>query len=127
MAHPSSYKTVAGLLRATDRALKQREAGMSRLDGQSIGMWLHNAQHCAEATFNAGVLVRELIAKYAVTRPQDLHAPAGGHALFGVPLPTREYAVGDNVPGTGLVEDATDVQLCIAGTWYHRSCFVKAA
>lgn len=65
--------------------------------------------------------------KHRVARPQDLQAPAGGHAPFGVPLLTHDYVVGDNVPGTDLVEDATYTQLCIAGTWYHRSCFAKAA
>lgn len=127
MAHPTSYKTIEGLLRATERTLTKREAGINRFDGQSIGMWLHNAQFCAETTFNAGIRVRELIAKYTTIRPQDLRAPAGGHAVFGIPLPTREYAVGDNVPGTGLIEDATGTQLCIAGAWYHRTCFAKSA
>lgn len=127
MAHPSSYKTLEGLLRATERALRLRGKGIQRLDGQSIGMWLHNAQHCAETSFNSGLRVRELIAKFATTRPQDLRAPAGGHAVFGIPLPTREYTVGDNVPGTGRVDDATETQLCISGMWFHRSCFEKAA
>lgn len=127
MAHPSSYKTLQGLLRGTEHTLRKREAGIQRFDGQSIGMWLHNAQYCAETTFKAGDRIRALVAKYAITRPQDLHAPAGGHAVFGIPLPTREYSVGDNVPGTGLVADATDTQLCIGGAWYHRTCFDKAA
>jgi hypothetical protein len=126
MSHPTYYKTIAGLLRATERALTEREAGVHRLDGQSIGMWLHNAQHCAETTFKAGNRIRELIAKFAVTRPQDLRAPGGGHAVFGCPLPTRPYGIGDNVPGTGEVLDATDTQLYIGGVWYHRMCFNKA-
>ncbi|MNG37676.1 hypothetical protein D3C84_1250980 [compost metagenome] len=68
-----------------------------------------------------------MVAKYAVTRPQDLIALDGGHAVFGVPLPTREYHVGDNVPGLGKVDDATESQLYIGGNWYHRRCFDKAA
>ncbi|NVL49820.1 hypothetical protein F2S72_08720 [Pseudomonas syringae pv. actinidiae] len=127
MAHPSTYKTLAGLLRATERALTQRKAGTQRLDGQSMGMWLHNAQHCADATFKSGNRIRELQARFTVTRPQDLQAPVGGHSVFGVPLPTRDYIVGDNVPGIGEVEDATDTQLCISGVWYHRTCFGSSA
>jgi hypothetical protein len=127
MAHPTTYKTLASLLRATERTQEMRNSGCHRRDGQSIGMWLHNAEYCAESTFKAGHRVRELIAKYAATRPQDLRALDGGHAVFGIPLPTREYIVGDNVPGTGQVGDATDTQLCIAGVWYHRRCFDKAA
>lgn len=127
MAHPQTYKTLSGLLSATERTLIKRRAGQHRADGQSMGMWLHNAQYCAEQNFGAGAKVRELIAKYASTRPQDLHSVDGGHAVFGIPLPTREYGIGDNVPGVGIVMDATDTQLCIAGRWYHRSCFDKAA
>jgi len=48
MAHPTTYQTLAGLLKATERTLKKRMAGVDRLDGQSIGMWLHNAEYCAE-------------------------------------------------------------------------------
>lgn len=127
MAHPQEYKTLQGLLNATERTLKKRQAGQHRADGQSIAMWLHNAEYCAEQTYNAGAQVRELVAKYAVTRPQDLTALDGGHAVFGVPLPTREYVIGDNVPGVGEVKDATDTQLYIGGNWYHRSCFDQAA
>ena len=127
MGHPTTYKTLSGLLKATERTLMKRGAGTHRLDGQSVAMWLHNAEYCAESTFRAGDRVRELIAKFATTRPQDLCAQDGGHAVFGIPLPTREYIVGDNVPGTGQIEDATDSQVCIAGVWYHRRCFEKAA
>ena len=127
MGHPTTYKTLSGLLRATERTLEKRHAGHQHLDGQSVGMWLHNAEYCAETTFNAGHKVRELVAKFATTRPQDLRALGGGHAVFGIPLPTRDYIVGDNVPGTGQISDATDTQVCIAGVWYHRTCFDKAA
>lgn len=127
MGHPTTYKTLSGLLRATERTLVLRGKGIQRLDGQSVGMWLHNAVYCAETTFKAGVRIRELVAKFAATRPQDLRALDGGHAVLGIPLPTREYAVGDNVPGTGEVTDVTDTQLYISGVWYHRTCFDKAA
>lgn len=127
MAHPQEYKTVKGLLAATDRTLRKRREGQLRADGQSIAMWLHNAEYCAEQSFKAGSKVRELIAKYSVSRPQDLIALDGGHAVFGMPLPTRGYEVGDNVPGVGRVDDATETQLCISGSWYHRSCFDQAA
>jgi hypothetical protein len=90
-------------------------------------MWLHNAAYCAKTTFKAEDRVRALIAKYATTRPQDLRALDGGHSVFGIPLPTREYTVGDNVPGVGQVADATETQVCIGGVWYHRQCFDKAA
>lgn len=127
MAHPTTYQTLSGLLKATERTLKKRGAGVDRLDGQSIGMWLHNAEYCAETSFKAGDQVRALVAKYASTRVQDLRALDGGHSVFGIPLPTREYIVGDNVPGTGLVDDATDTQVFIGGVWYHRSCFDRTA
>lgn len=127
MAHPQEYKTLKGLLSATERTLTKRKDGQHRADGQSIGMWLHNAEYCAQERFNAGAKVRELVAKFAVTRPQDLVAPEGGHALFGVPLPTRDYVIGDNVPGVGLVVDATDTQLYINGNWFHRRCFETVA
>lgn len=127
MAHPQEYKSLKGLLTATERTLNKRRDGQHRADGQSIAMWLHNAEYCAEQSFKAGSKVRELIAKYSVSRPQDLIALDGGHAVFGMPLPTREYDVGDNVPGVGVVADATDTQLCIGGNWYHRRCFDQAA
>lgn len=124
MAAPSSYKTLKGLLKATERTLALRHGGATRVDGQSVGMWLHNAQYCAEINFKGGASIRDLMAKYSVSRPQDL---IGGHAVFGIPLPTRGYAIGDNVPSVGRVEDATDLQLCINGSWYHRSCFGELA
>lgn len=128
MSAPSQYKTLAGLLKATERVLAARLKGCHRVDGQSVGMWLVNAEFCAETTFKAGADVRGLVAKYAVTRPQDLQALDGnGHAVFGQPLPTRDYIVGDNLPGIGRVDDATDDQLFIAGSWYHRRCFDKQA
>lgn len=127
MSHPQDYKTLAGLLNATERTLKKRQAGHHRSDGQSIGMWLLNAEYCAQQTYNAGDQVRALVAKYASTRTQDLIALDGGHAVFGIPLPTRDYGIGDNVPGVGLVIDATDTQLNIGGSWYHRRCFDEAA
>jgi len=125
MAAPSSYKTLKGLLKATERTLALRHGGTTRVDGQSVGMWLHNAQYCAEAKFQDGASIRGLMAKYSVSRPQDL---IGGHAVFGIPLQTRGYIIGDNVPGVGRVDDATELQLCINGSWYHRNCFdAKAA
>lgn len=120
MATPNSYKTLKGLLKATERTLKQRHEGATRIDGQSVGMWLHNATYCAEANFQAAGAVRELQAKYSTTRAQDL---VGGHSLFGAPLPSRDYMVGDNIPGLGEITDATSEQLCIKGSWYHRCCF----
>jgi len=42
---PTTYRTLAGLLKATERALRKREAGLDRLDGQSMGMWLYNAEY----------------------------------------------------------------------------------
>lgn len=114
MAHPSTYKTLQGLLRATERALEGRHAGKHRLDGQSIAMWLRNAEYCAERFFKSGIRVRELLAKWSVTRPQDLRALDGGHAVFGVPLPARAYGIGDKVPGVGPVEDATEAPMAIS-------------
>ncbi len=127
MAHPQEYKTHKGLLKATERVLLKRKQGHHRMDGQSVAMWLHNAEYLAEQRFKAGASVREVIARFVVSRPQDLIALDGGHSVFGVPLPTRPYATEDNVPGLGEVEDATDTQLCIDGNWYHRRCFDEAA
>lgn len=106
MSNPISYKTIKGLLNATERRLLARSAGVPRSDGQLIAMWLHNAEYAAETNFSAGSQVRELRAKYSISRPQDLTALDGGHAVFGMPLPKRGYDVGDNVPGVGLVDDA---------------------
>ncbi|SED34866.1 hypothetical protein SAMN05216178_6886 [Pseudomonas saponiphila] len=124
MNTPSNYKTLAGLLRATERVLQLRKKGITRFSGQSDGMWLHNARHVAEQAFQAGNAIVELIQKYSVSRPQDLQSLCGdGHAVFGAPLPRRDYIVGDTVPGFGHVDDATETQLFISGTWYHRSVF----
>lgn len=126
MSSPSNYTTLKGLVAATERVLKKRAKGQSRVDGMSMGMWLHNAAYCAETSFRAGQQIRDLIAKEAITRPQDLlsiHGTRGPGSIFGIPLPTRDYNIGDNVPGVGRVDDATESQLCIAGAWYHRSVF----
>lgn len=120
MANPVNYRTLSGLLKATTRTLQRRAAGVTRVDGQSVGMWLHNAQYCAENQFKAGDQVRKLVATFAITRPQDLQ---GGHSVFGIPLPTRPYITGDNIPGIGTVSDETEEQLLVGATWYHRKCF----
>jgi len=98
VANPSSYKTLAGLVRATTRILQARKAGATRADGMSMGMWLLNARYAARTTFNNEQAVLDLEQRFAVTRGQDL---IGGHSLFGAPLPRREYRTGDNVPGPG--------------------------
>lgn len=54
MANPISYKTIKGLLNATEHRLIARAAGALRSDGQSIAMWLHNAEYAAESNFVAG-------------------------------------------------------------------------
>jgi len=38
VSNPSSYKTLAGLIRATTRILLDRKAGATRADGMSMGM-----------------------------------------------------------------------------------------
>lgn len=120
---PSQYLTVTGLLRATERLLA---SGAGRAAGQSKGMWLQNARWqivnvfggSQESNFN------ELVRRYAVTRPQDLH---GGDSLFGVALPKRRYTIGDNVPGVGEIRDIVDTaygrQFEICGSWYAERCF----
>lgn len=118
MANPSSYKTLAGLVRATTRILQDRKAGATRADGMSMGMWLSNARYAARTTFNNEQAVLDLEQRFAVTRGQDL---IGGHSLFGAPLPRRAYRTGDNVPGLGEITDETELQFLIAGSWYHRS------
>lgn len=124
MAAPSSYKTRKGLLNAIERTLQLRQKGVSRMNGQSVGMWLHNAGYCAAQHFNAQPEFQALMARFSVSRPQDL---IGGNSVFGIPLPTRGYIVGDNVPGVGQVTDATETQLEIGGSWFHRSCFGEGA
>lgn len=118
MAAPSSYKTLAGLSKATARVLQARMDGASRADGMSMGMWLLNARYAARTTFGNEQAVIDLEQRYAVTRAQDL---IGGNSLFGAPLPTRPYSTGDNVPGLGKITDETEAQFFIAGNWYHRS------
>lgn len=120
MSNPANYRTLSGLLSATERVLTMRQAGRSRMDGMSISMWLQNARYSARTKFEAEQQIADLMAKFSVTRTQDL---AGGHSLFGMALPTRPYGVGDNVPGVGQVADCTETQVLIAGQWYHRSVF----
>lgn len=118
MAAPSSYKTLAGLAKATARVLQARMKGAIRADGMSMGMWLLNARYAARTTFGNEQAILDLEQRYAVTRVQDL---IGGDSLFGVPLPTRPYCAGDTVPGLGEITDETETQFLIAGNWYHRS------
>ncbi|OOW06984.1 hypothetical protein MF6394_01645 [Pseudomonas sp. MF6394] len=121
MGHPTAYKTLSGLLRATERVLRDSHQSIRHtFDGLSRGMWLKNAEYVADTQFGDTSGVAELRRKWSTSRPQDL---IGGNALFGMPLPTREYAAGDNIPGCGLVQDVHGEQLKINGQWYHKRCF----
>lgn len=124
MAAPTNYKTLRGLVNATERALQARHAGETRKDGMSIAMWLSNAEYVARTRFGDEGSVQRLRAKYATTRVQDLQ---GGHSLFGIELPTRDYIVGDNIPGVGEITDVYGDQVEVNGAWYHKLCFEKAA
>lgn len=117
---PNNYKTLSGLLKAAERVLEWELKGGGRCGGMSTAMWLHNAQFIAQDRFKDTSSVQALRKKYSVTRCQDL---IGGHAVFGFPLPTREYGIGDNVPGVGCIDDVFGEQLQIAGNWYHKCCF----
>lgn len=123
MAHPNTYKSLRGLLRATERVLSDSHKGLrDRFDGQSRGMWLLNAEYMAATTFGDSSGIRELRRKWSTSRAQDLE---GGHAVFGFPLPRRDYNTGDTVPGCGLVQEVLGDQLRINGAWYHKSCFAS--
>lgn len=124
MSHPSSYKTLNGLLKATEKVLSDNHHNVrDRFDGMSHAMWLTNAAFIAESRFGDTTSVPELRKKWSISRPQDLK---GGHAVFGIPLPTREYQVGDNIPGVGQVSEIYNDQFFIAGQWYHKRCFEPA-
>lgn len=120
MAAPSRYTTLPGLLRATEKVLRASLAGQTRFDGQSLGMWLTNARYITREKFGSDQPIQALQERYAITRPQDL---LGGHAVFGCPLPVRDYIEGDNIPGLGRVDEVYGEQLLVAGTWYHKRCF----
>jgi hypothetical protein len=121
MGHPTAYKTLPGLLKATERVLSDSHHSIRHtFNGLSRGMWLKNAEYVADTRFGDSTGVADLRRKWSTSRAQDLN---GGNSLFGIPLPTREYAVGDNVPGSGLVQDVYGEQLQIGGQWYHMRCF----
>lgn len=124
MASPSSYTTLSGLLRATEKVLKASLAGKARFDGQSLGMWLTNARYIAREKFDSDQPIRALQERYTITRAQDL---LGGNAVFGCPLPILDYIVGDNIPGLGRVDEVYGEQLLVAGHWYHKRCFEQTA
>lgn len=124
MSNPTNYKTLAGLLKAAERVLSDNHKGArTRFDGMSHAMWLHNAEYVAKTAFNDVSSIQALRQKWSVSRAQDLR---GGTALFGIPLPTREFIVGDNVPGVGTVDDVYKEQLQVGGQWFHKSCFEQA-
>lgn len=125
MSNPTNYKTLAGLLKAAERVLQDNHNNArTRFDGMSHAMWLHNAEYVAKTSFSDETSIQELRRKWSISRPQELR---GGHAVFGFPLPTRDYGVGDNVPGVGEVQDVFKEQLLVAGQWFHKSCFEKTA
>lgn len=125
MSHPTSYKTLAGLLKAAERVLSDNHNGIrTRFDGMSHAMWLQNAEFVAKQSFCDESSVQALRRKWSISRAQDLK---GGHAVFGIPLPTRDFNIGDNVPGVGEVEDVVNDQLQVGGRWFHKSCFENVA
>lgn len=125
MATPINYRTLTGLLKATERMLSDDHHGTrTRFDGMSRGMWLHNAAHAALTNFNDESSVQALQMKWSASRPQDLK---GGHSLFGIPLPVHERSAGDNIPGIGLIQEVYGEQYRVNGNWYHKRCFENAA
>ena len=124
MTQPAqNYKTLSGLLKATENVLADTSG--KNVASQSRAMWLQNADYVATTFFNSNG-VKELRKKFSVSRLQDLNATDGGHAVFGFPLPTRRYDVGDNVPGVGLITDKVELkdgfyQFEIGKMWYHES------
>lgn len=118
-----NYKTLSGLLKATAKVLV--ESSKKNVASQSRAIWLQNADYVATTVFNSDG-VKELRKKFSISRLQDLNAMDGGHSVFGFPLPTRRYDVGDNVPGVGLITDKVELkdgfyQFEIAKTWYHET------
>lgn len=115
MRNPHEYKTLSGLLRAVERVLRRRGRTVSE------SWWLSNAEYAAETTFGAGASVRLLREKFTITRRQDL---VGGDSVFGMPLPKRDYEVGDNVPGVGRIMGVAMTphgkQFEIDGQWFSE-------
>lgn len=123
MSHPNNYKTLNGLVNKAESVLKN-EKGLTRFDGMSQAMWIHNAFYTAETKFHSRESIAKLVRKYAITRHQDL---IGGHSCFGVELPKRDYIEGDVIPGTGRIDEIYGDQYFISGQWYNKRCFEKAA
>lgn len=124
MTRPAqNYKTLSGLLKATEKVCADTSGKI--VASQSRAMWLQNADYVATTFFNSNG-VKELRKKFSVSRLQDLKATDGGHAVFGFPLPTRRYDVGDNVPSVGRITDKVELkdgfyQFEIGKMWYHES------
>lgn len=124
---PINYKTLSGLLKAVERVLVIRQSGNTQhIAGASQAMWLHNAAYAAQQNFNDVTSVQDLRKKFSISRPQDLTSETGGHSVFGLPLPTRDYIVGDNVPGVGLITEELGEQFYVGSQWFHKRCFPSA-
>lgn len=124
MRSPQNYKTLRGLLQATEQVLKLCNAGSVRVSGMSGGMWVQNAEWVAKTLFKDTDGIAQLRQRYAVTRPEDLR---GGHAVFGFPLPRRDYIIGDVVPGVGRIDEILGDQIHIEGQWFHKRCFTSSS
>ncbi len=126
MYSPSNYKTLKGLLGAAEKVLSKSPLHKGKFAGCSRSMWLHNACYVAETKFNDVESIQNLRKKFAITRPQDLE---GGHAVFGIPLPTRSYSIGDNIPGIGQIVDEVQTshgkQFLIDSQWINE-CLIKS-
>ena len=128
VAPPSRYVTQRGLLQAIERLLQ----GVAQPVGQSRGMWLHNARHEMNTRFGSDQEMIALQQRYSITRVQDL-VPLKGHgpgAVFGCPLPTRPYGIGDNISGLGTVTDVVNLEdgysVQVNGQWIHSRCFERS-
>lgn len=117
-APATSYTTLPGLLKAVAAVLYWRnQIGCFKISGMSSSMWLSNAEWIAKEKFRNSHTIPSLRAQYAKTRSQDL---LGGKSVFGIPLPTRDFIEGDNIPGMGKISSIFGDQYQINGTWYHK-------
>lgn len=126
--NPVHYKTLAGLLRAVERALYWKHRGCTRVAGMLVGQYIQNAEFAAEK-FGDTTSVRSLCEKWTITRGQDL-LPTGHSSPYGQPDYKRPYGVGDNVPGVGRITEEVTLpdgckQFLVAGMWMHERCFEK--
>lgn len=124
-SNPLHYKTLKGLLVAAEKVIKAKALGYRRTKNMTLAQWINNATYAAELNFGDVTSIQKMHDELCVTRVQDLSGGLG-HSLFGVPLPTRPYQIGDNIPAVGKIQDIyqtkNGLQYLIDGEWIHERC-----